>query len=86
MINEYGGIGGMRIATLSTIKPTWPGIESGRPPEVLGGLSLGYYPDISREWLRKNTTNINQDSRCPGRGSNRGRPKYKSEASPLERA
>jgi hypothetical protein len=22
MINEYGGIGGMRIATLSTIKPT----------------------------------------------------------------
>jgi hypothetical protein len=39
---------------------------------------LRYYPDICLEELKKTTKTLNQDSRYPGRDSNREPPKYKS--------
>lgn len=37
---------------------------------------MRYHTDISLEVLRKSTRNFNQDSRCPGRDSNRLTPDY----------
>jgi hypothetical protein len=40
--------------------------------------NLRYSPVICLEGLRKNTKNLSQDSRCPGRDLNLGPPEYEA--------
>jgi hypothetical protein len=57
-------------------------IEKKRTLWISGGDLIWY--TIPAERLKKPTKNSNQDSRCPGWGSNRAVPNYKSEALPHE--
>jgi hypothetical protein len=47
-------------------------------------LNRGHYPGICLAGLRKTTRHFSQDIQCPGQGSNRAYPEYKSRAYSLD--